>query len=240
MTALRTILLVLLAALGCTGTETGNPPFTTSTGFSGYEPMGIAPEPMVTSAWWVIDTVSFVPAGECGAPGEPEVGFEGPAATSLTGEGGDVVEVAVREGEQCALRLTLAPGLESPPSGAPADVMDASMVIRAQMRDGTPVHFVTDATPTLVLEGSAPFAVGSEEAPVVVGVDWTLLFSGARLFDAERTGGEILLDATHNPDRFATVESNLTAATFLYRDTDADGVLDPEEALQPPLAAAGR
>lgn len=241
---LRPILLPLtcaaLAAVACTGTETGNPPFTTGTGFSGYEPMGIAPEPMVTSAWWVIGGVSFVPAGECDAPGEPAVGFEGPAATSLTGEGGDAIEVEAREGEQCALRFTLAPGVESPPGGAPPDLTDASLAIEAEMRDGTPVRFVTDATPTVSLEGSVPFTIGPDEPPVIVGIDWTLLFAGARLFDAEQTGGEILLDATHNPERFATVESNIAASTFLYRDADADGVLDPEEVLQPPLASGAR
>lgn len=239
MTARHAIVFYALAALtaACTGTETGNPPLTTRTGFGGYEPMGIANDPEVSSMWWVVRDVAFVPAGECDAPGDPQIGFEGPAATSLTGEGGDPIDVEVTEGSQCALRFALAAGTDPLPSGAPPELAAASLVIEAQLRDGTPVRVIATGTPQIALDGATGFEVSEDLAPVIVGVDFTLLFAGTLLESATLTDGAVLLDDTHETERLATLLANLPGAVFLYRDTDADGLLDPEETRSPPLAA---
>ncbi len=229
-------LVAALALSACTGTETGNPPFTAGAGFHGYEPVGLAPDPAVDEAFWVVGRLGFVPDGECGAPGEPAPAFEGRAVVDLAGEAGQAVTLEIHEGDYCGAQLVLALG-EAPLPAGPAELEGASIVVGGLARGGDPVRLVSSLEAVVDLAGAdGPFRLSPDEPPLVIAIDWTLAFAGVSLATADRTGGTVLIDATHNTGLLETFERNLPGAITLRRDIDADGDLDEEELRAPPLA----
>lgn len=223
-----------VVGLGCTGTETGNPPLRPTGGVVGFEPMGVAPAISLTDARIGIDGIALFPPGACPS-GEPDVALGSPVVANLTGRNAaEPFELAVDPGAFSCVRVTLAPSDVDALGGLSVRLegtrtMDAVPVL-LETADEIPIWLVPEAE-TFTLE---------EGEQVLVAIDRTLLETplGVSTLEVDTSDGVAHVDATRNADRLAAFEEGFAGAVTLRRDANGDGVLDRDEAGAPPLAAA--
>lgn len=217
-----------LALPACFGTETGNPPFAPELGGGGYEPMVIAPDPVLEAARIAIEQASLE---DCEGRRVPLF-----RAGVLDAMGG-VLEVRepleIVPGTFCALELRVAACEDADLCRALAP--HAVAIDATRRADGAAIEIRGRDTLDVRLEGT--FEVTPDEGGLLLAVDRAALTAGLSLTTLEAVDGVVRIDADHNADRLPALADGVRSAITLRRDLDDDGALDPEELDLPPLAA---
>jgi hypothetical protein len=238
MSTLRLVVMVALAviATACTVTETGNPPFAGQMALtadtSDPDVVGLGGgtgAAIVEEAWVGIGDIRFVRAVVCDAPGETEVDVPGPVIAELVAEPA-VVSVELAGDDYCRVRVPL-DRVGALPSGAPPDLVDRSVVLLGRRSDGTPFRIASRIErESDVRSRGAPFELSEGLRAVVLAFDLALWLEdvdlGTATVDAD---GTIRVDDDTNRDLLDAFEASAERALRLFRDTDQDGVLDPED-----------
>lgn len=229
--------LAALTVASCTVTETGNPPFaaqmalTTDTSDPDTVALGSGVAPVVVQEAWVsIGDVRFVRASECDAPGETEIDIPGPIVAELAGEP-SVIEFELGGADYCRVRVPLSRTRAPLPTGAPAEMLDHSLLVRGERADGTPFLLLSRIEREAdVRSRGEPFDLGEARRAVVLAFDVARWLTGVDLDGAEvGADGVIRIDERTNDAQLDAFEANVDAALRLFRDTDEDGALDAEE-----------
>jgi hypothetical protein len=215
---------LLLALAGCVGTETGNPYEDDGT-FGTDGPMGIAPQPILDSAVLGLEEVTLTGAdpGETGCETTAAI-FEGPRALDLVREGGEPLMWTLREGSWCEVGVFLAGEGEAPTFEATGSLLD-----------GSTLEVRLDSAVEARLSTTEPFVLAEGEGLHLI-LDIERLFAEASLGTAPREGGVVRIDERSDPERAGAIGAAFAPALRVVRDTNGDGVLDPEERDGPVLA----
>lgn len=224
--------------VACTGgTETGNPVVAGTLSYSGYssEPdrIGVGEGGDVATieqAWFALDRVAISKQGCDQGRGQD---FEVPALGLGDHAAGAHVSTAyeAEAGAFCHVELPFVPVADDAESG-PAELRGHSLLIVGQLADGTALSILSDAQPSVVLEADADgFVLETGLSDALVAFDFARWLEGIDFAQAERIDDTIVISAESNAALLEQVEANLAAGIVLYRDADADGVLDddPEE-----------
>ncbi|HVY25314.1 MAG TPA: hypothetical protein VHB79_02140 [Polyangiaceae bacterium] len=230
----------LLGALllgGCTsGTETGNPSFGAALSYTGYssqpDAIGVrqpGSRATVDNAWFDLEQVTVAQRGACGIDGDevfeiPALGLGDHAAgnhNSTVFEG--------RPGAFCEVELPLARVTES---GAPVALEGHALLLEGTLADGTAFSIVSDATPTVVLSAAAGgFELDAASPDALVAFDFASWLGDIDFDGAQRKNGELVISVAENSELLAAFDARLASGIALYRDRDADGVLDAKPEL---------
>lgn len=229
---------ILAGLSGCTGgTETGNPPFAAALAYTGTSS---APDDYaigergavasVQSAWLDLEAVELSPEGSCPGDGQP---LSLPALGVGDHAAGAHVETTfeARDGNFCTFTLPFRRA-QRVPSGAPSELQGRSVLLLGELADGTPFSVASDAEPRLELAAEdSGIELSSAEASLLVAFDFAAWLRAVPFGEATRADGKLVVDRDHNPELLAAFEAALGAGVSLYRDANADGVLDDESEL---------
>lgn len=241
MTGYRASLLIAtLTALGCEGTETGNPfdgemRADAHSSDPGQVAVGTGGAVEVTEVWLSVDPAEMVPTADCddaasafaiapdygtadhGVPGSTLAAFELPAD------------------DYCRMLLPFLPARAPLPAGAPAELEGASVVIRGRLVDPeVPFLLVAPIDRDVDLRGvDGHFALGPDSPALFLGFDVATWFDGVDLANADLdVGGTAIIDAVTNTDLLSAFEDNFDRGIELYRDADRDGAVSlPDDEL---------
>jgi hypothetical protein len=226
---------VLIACTG--GTETGNPVVSGSLSYTGYssasDRIGVGEGGEVATvmqAWFALDSVSISKEGcDSGRGRDFEV-----AALGLGDHAAGAhvsTEYEAEAGTFCRVELPFVAVADDANAG-PEELRGHSLLLTGKLADGTELTIVSDARPVVELEAEAGgFELQSGLADALVAFDFATWLDGVDFDSAEREGDAVVISADSNPELLQAFDANLAAGIVLYRDADADGVLDdqPEE-----------
>ncbi len=233
----RLLLAVLLAiaAPGCFGTETGNPSLAlVSIDAHSSDPESVSIRQasgavVVDQAWIAFGAVGLVPPGGCpdaaGALSSPVLGAgdhsePGPLSFEIELDG---------EATFCGLVAPFAPIEGALPATAPPELAGRTIVLLGHLEDGTEVKVVSAFEGDVIVAASAgSFTLETDANGLLVGLDMARWVSSVDLAGATREAdGSIVLDDTRNTALRDALDARIPEGVELYRDDDADGVLDP-------------
>jgi len=226
--------LALLSIGACTVTETGNPSLALTAHTTDDRFWTVGPGAVVEHMWVVIGGMRFVSRDECAAAsGVSQV--SGPLIVDLVS--GDVLEVNLADAEYCRLEVDYALGTAPLPEGAPAELAGAAFVIEGTTADGQPLRIISRNPMRYRLDANlTDFAVSPDERSFILSVDVSDLLARVALgVTVERPDGSIVISADENEAQLTVIEEDVERSLHLFRDADADHVLDMEE-LADPLA----
>lgn len=248
------IALLFSALAGCTGgdnpstggTETGN-----TSGLAirvvGYQ-SSLADNPAaltigdlsVTTAKVVLDRIRFRPFSACqdGAEdeGAADVRFDGPFVVDLLNPGplNGLEDIIVPNGLYCRIELVLK---KFEDEGGSSDPMNGkSVLIEGARNDGVPFQMVTEVDEEFELENETTgFSIEASDnflQVFFIAFDLDQWFAGVDLNapGVEVSGGPaILISDASNETIQETIEENLKFSSDLFKDSDHNETLDPEE-----------
>lgn len=239
--------LLAFVALGCTVTETGNPPLSAKMSLTSHSSdgtaVGIAPAMgamfTVDSAWVAIGDIRFVRAAVCDLPGATEVDVPGPIVRDLV-LAPSPIDFAIAGDDYCRVRVPLERTQVPLPPGAPPELLDASVLVVGRRSDGRTVLLRSRRTLEVDTRSrAAPFALRETDAAVLLSFDVARWLAGVDV-DGAAAGadGRVLVDDVQNRPQHDAFEANVEAALALYRDLNDNARLEPDEAMSP-LATGG-
>jgi hypothetical protein len=211
--------LALAALPACSGTETGNPPFAPEVGYGGHDPMGLAPDPVLTRARVAIDEVSIV---DCEGGTYPLL--RALTVDFVTGETRGGMPLEIPGGLYCELVVSV--GACTDPERCRAVDPDA-LALDGTRRDGATVRVRDTAPAEITLTGR--WEMSPEAGGVLLALDREALVVGAEIATAVPEMGFVLINEFDDPARLAAIRAGLAAGLELRRDLDGDSALDPEE-----------
>lgn len=197
--------------------------------------------------WLVFDGVELSPQEDCNGTLIDALGAARPLVVELLSglELPRTPTVQVGSAPQCRLRLT--PGVAAAVSGAPSALEGSSLLVRGRrVRDGAAFELVaTLNTPMLVNgradpNGNARFAVdprAGERLAVAFALATWFDTEVVRALDALDTAELAHLDEDVAPALVSLLAARVRRSVVLFRDLNGDGVLQPEEALEPIAAS---
>lgn len=240
------------------GTETGNTT-ALSIRVVGYRssqlvPLGLPGLPAltvgdleITTAEVVLDRLTFQPFSACDSGGESEgaeeIRFDGPFVvdlldpTALSG----LEDVAIAAGRYCKIQLVFKKLEGDLPSGvSPSDpIVNRSILIEGDRSDGTNFQMTTEIDEEFKLENEATgFLIDAASGVRIffIAFDLDQWFTGVDLADPSvdvSTDGSgqplILINDANNETIQETIEENMKVSADLFKDSDEDEQLDPEE-----------
>lgn len=220
----------------CAGTETGNPSFQGSLGYTAYtSDASVAAlrtggeAATVEQAWLVLGAVRFVRAAECDPGASDEVAA--PALGIGDHATGHPVHTALElaAGRYCGVRLPLVVA-GADVGKAPADLAQHSIALVGKLGDGAAFELRSALDEELFLQApDGSFAMDATDDSVVIGFDVAAWLAGVQWSRAQAgPDGRVLVDAAHNADLLAQFEHELARGVVLFRDPDARGVVDPK------------
>jgi hypothetical protein len=235
--AIIALLALALAAPACVGTDVGNPADSSTTiEFSGsVQPngwshlMATAGGATLDEAWLVFDRVGLAAGAAC----TDGPGVEGLVAVELV-SGVELPAAPLLHHPSdayCGVSLRLVPATaDTLPEGAPAALLGASAYVRGTFGNGDSFELLAPLSETLSLRASpgGTFGLATVEEAVIVAFEIDRWFDGAA-FDVLGAGGAVRVDAASHPETIEAFRSNLQTSTLLYRDGNANGVLDLDE-----------
>lgn len=224
--------LVALLALGCAGTETGNPSFTGQ-----ISEAALASQPSVaaigssqggagvTTLWIAFGDLALA---RCTSGAQPEVFAPAPNVENLLAPAPRTV--ALHGSSFCGLDPSLVPATSPLPSGAPSDLAGATLVVGGQRADGVPFLLVGNTTEPLSIADPHGFSVDTGAHALLLGVDVSALFASVDLASATTSSdGTIHITTNDNSALLHTATQNLPGALGLYEDKNHNGSFDPGE-----------
>lgn len=234
----RTWTLLALGALGCAGTETGNPSIDgqLALGAHSSDPALVAVRDpaggiVVDAAWLSLGPVELLRGPDCAKPQRHESVALG--AADHSGPKAAILNLEIQPGVYCGLTLSFTAD-PSPPSDAASG---APIHIAGRLPDSTAFTITLERDRVITVPArDGGFLLEADDAALLVGFDvaqWlgALSFLSAAL----ETDGSIRIDDSRNPELLAAFEGALATGIEVYRDRDADGALDTT----PELVARG-
>jgi hypothetical protein len=221
-------LFLLLSLPGCFGTETGNPSFALmSIDAHSSDPDSVSVreatgDVVIDQAWVTFGRVALAPSCD-GA----ELRASDVLGTGDHSEPGPLSFDIELDGRAsfCRLIAPLEPLEGTPPAGAPPELAGRSIVILARLTDGTDVRVVSAFEGDVTVD--AAFTLEEDAAGLFLGMDVARWFSGVDLSAATREAdGSIVLDDDTNTALRDALDARVPMGIELYRDANADGVLD--------------
>ncbi len=230
---MKSSLLFVLAVVGCTGTETGNPSFTSqlAVGAHSSHPERIAVRrsaggAVVRDVWAQMLRFDFT-RGE---------GCDDVAASTMEempqnhAEASAVLQFDLPEDDYCEVEIELAP-IVAAVGGAPAETEGNVIYLRGELADGRPLTIASKAafTAALAAEGGT-FTMSSEMPALVLGLDVATWLDRVDLDGV--TGDAVTLSDEENTALLREFEQKIAAGLELYRDPNGDGSLMGEAAVR--------
>ncbi len=231
---LALISVVATVVAGCSGgTETGNPPVSGALSYVGFssEPARIGvrdggEELTVRQSWLDLDRVSFSTRGGCG--------LSEAATLTLPGIGvgdhaaGNHVVTSFESTPAAFCRVELPFVRADAPTSGPSELAGNSVLLLAELADGTPVSIASSSTPIVELAaGDSGFRGDAGRARVLLAFDFATWLDGLDFGAAERSDGAIWIDRERNTALLEAFEGRLSRGVSLHADGDGDGTLDP-------------
>lgn len=184
----------------------------------------------VDELWVVTSKLRFRQGTDCSAD-EAAIDDPGPRVADLAGPGfvGGAIDVKRETGPYCRLRLEFDPiKADSLPAGAPAELADASVLMRGHRSDGTPFLVRSKMSGEFRLDPKgASFDIVEGQSALVIGFEIGKVTSALGL---DSLGGNpIQIDDQNNQDALKAFEDALKASGGLFRDGNDDGTLEPGE-----------
>jgi hypothetical protein len=215
-----------LAAFGCNASETGNPVAERTLALRGSLPSDDAGV-TVDSVWIVLDDIRFEHGAECDNGEEREGDVPGPIVVDLVAEPAPFA-LALEDDAYCRVRVRFERADADLPSGAPAELEDAALVLLGTRSDGTPIVVRSRREPEAeVRSRSEPFQLSEATPALILAFDVGRWLEGVELDDAELDDdGVIRIDDDNNDDQLERFEANVEAAMELFHDRDDDGHVD--------------
>lgn len=234
----RAFLTGCLLCLGCAGTETGNPSIAAQIALTAHssDPGRVAIRAAeggltLQRAWLSLGALSLVEGPDCSAEARR---FTAPAlgAADHAEPRPALLALEAEAGEYCGLAVPFAPTTEMPP-GAPAELGELSILLEGTLLDGSAFSLGSAARREVLVQSTPPgFALDGVRSALLVGFDVATWLRSPNIADAERElDGSVRIDAAHNPALLQSFEAALAPGIELYRDRDADAVLDPQPEL---------
>lgn len=228
--------LAATAAIGCTGTETGNP-FRVKMALDAHssDPARVAVRvsmggAVVDQVWLVLDQIQYVEAAACAT--DDGTAVEALGAADHARDGATFQELELVEHEFCRIRVPLlVADAAALPAGAPPELAGRSVLLVGRTAAGAPLRVATSLTPSIPVDAVDPsgeFVLSGEDAQdsVLLGFDVAGFLRGVDLDAAvAEPDGTVLVDETHNTSLHSMFEANLGSAMELYRDPNDDGAL---------------
>ncbi len=230
----------LLLVAGCqSGTETGNPSITGLLSYTGYSSaeldvgVGVGRAGRVATveaAWFALDSVIVSAdgcAGRTAAFVAPALGIGDHAKGSHNS-----TAFAAEPGAFCTVELPFLP-VPSGTNDVPAEVAGHAILLTGKLPSGVGFRIVSDRAPLIRLSAaSAGFALEAERPDLLLAFDFAtwlaeLDFASAAVSD----DGSIEISSTQNSELLAAFDAQVPRGVLLYRDRDADGVVDREPEL---------
>lgn len=231
--SLRVASLALLA-VGCAGTETGNPSFEAELAYDAYSSdvtrvalrsSGASYEPGVTlvdAAWLVLGDVSLT--RECDAPAaDATVHATGIGEGDHAAQGRVVTALAIEAGQYCGAHVPLVRATAT--FAAPPELAGHTMLIYGVAPTSRTFRVLSRMQGSIDLRGQAPFEIGPNNDSVLIGFDLARWLAAIDWDEAVVADDVIEIDETHNPALLAAFEAAVAAGTGLYR-SDATAPID--------------
>lgn len=232
---IRTFLLSCWLCLGCAGTETGNPSVVAQIALTAHSSdhgrVAIrAAEGGLTlqRAWLSLGALSLLEGSDCSAETRRFTAAALGAADHAEPRAA-LLALDAEDGEYCGLAVPFAPSMEVPP-GAPAELGELSVLLEGNLPDGAAFSLASAASREVLVRVAAPgFALDSQRSALLLGFDVATWLRDPSLVDASRElDGSVRIDAMRNVTLLRGFEAALAPGIELYRDRDADAVLDPQ------------
>ena len=231
------VILVALAATGCSGTDVGNPSVDVRAALVAVDfPEEGASEPgsaraTIQQAWISVDRIRMRPASNC--DGGAELELQGPFALDLFAE--DQAEelrgLELSATDYCRFEFRWAPE-DDPISGAPEELIGASLFLAGEKQDGT--AFVVRSTRNDELRLRAvdnDFTIDQSTTHLFLTFTGTELFSNVSFAEAEvDDDGVVRIEPGSNEELLDAFEASLEDTVRLFEDADSDGRLSDSEA----------
>lgn len=232
---------VLLSVFACSsGTETGNPSFTGSLSYTGHssapDDYGVGKSGRIAEidqAWFALDRVQTLGCDDAGVFDVPALGVGDHAAGNH-----NMTRFTAKASELCRVRLPFLEVSEDAVAGVPAALRGHALLLSGTLADGTAFTIVSDARPVVELDATrGGFAITAGEADLLLAFDFAHWLGAVDFAAAIRNAeDEIVISGEENSELLAAFDAQLASGVALYRDGDADGVIDPD----PELLAAPR
>lgn len=233
---------LVASTAGCSGgTETGNPPFTGALSYTGYssEPSRVGVRAAgsalsVREAWLDLEGVSLSASGRCGLSSDAALALPGLGVGDHAAGAHVVTSFEATSAVFCQVEIPFVRA--AAPASGPAQLPGNSILLLGELADGTPFSVASRLTPVVALEATAGgFSLAPERAHLLLAFDFAAWLADVDFDGAERAGGEVRIDASHNLAALHAFEGRLSRGVSLHRDVDGDGVLDAGSA---PIAEA--
>lgn len=232
-----------VAAVGCAGgTETGNPPFTSTLSYTGYSSrpseVGLregGSVATVESAWFTLDRISVRQAGSCETDATPAFSVQALGSGDHAAGRHNSTPYEARPGSFCGVNVPFVRVSESPE--VPAELSGHAVWLAGKLADGTPFTIVSDLAPVVTLKsGPAAFALAEDSGNLLLAFDFATWLAGFSFAGAERSANAIVISDASNLALLHGFEAAIAPGIHLFRDRDGDGVLDadPEELAHAP------
>lgn len=235
------VIALVLAAVGCAGTETGNPSFDGSVGYDAYSsapgvvalPAGLTRPTRqleLEHAWLVLGEVELIPRGHCDANDDGDAHVPGLGPGDHAGGQAPATHTEMNSGLYCGARLPFVNGSASVPAAAPSALRDHAIVLDGTLADGRRFELQSASAVKASLRASgAGFPMDAMHPGVVFGFDvatWLGELDWGVVPDEM-----VMIDAEHNPELLQAFEARVASGVALFRDDDEDGLLDAEPVL---------
>jgi len=225
--------LLLPHAVGCAGTETGNPSITGALSYTGFssepELVGVGRSgslARVDAAWFDLGPVRAFAADSCSST--RRAGLSVPALGPGDHAAGNhnVVEYRSSDTAFCGIEVPFV-RVPSSASGVPAEVAGHALHLRGTLANGVPFSIISDATQAVFL--SAPqgsFELREDATDLLLAFDLAAWLRPLDFTKASVTQGQIRISVEENAELLEQFEASLAAGVLLYRDRDGDGSVD--------------
>ena len=228
---LVSIMCLVFGAVGCFGTDTGNPPVAASLLVRSSDPMVVvAPasaEVVIERAWISIGDVRAVLGDACD---HVSASYD----TDVVGEVIDgIVLTGLPAGRTCGVHLVPAVVLEVPVA-APEGLLDRSFFVEGRLADGTPFELSTEHAAGLDVIASSGFDL-VEGAGVLVVFDVARWVAGLDLASIPIGADGVARVGPGTPD-IAAFGAGFVGSVELYLDAGGDGAFGPAEVAAGPIA----
>lgn len=188
-----------------------------------------------------IERVRLSPGTNCEEGPTSEIDAEGPFVSDLVGVGflATPPRFEVDAGSYCALELAFHKLDAVGTTGAPAELVGLSMLVRGVRADGVAFEIRSERGEEFELGAkSGAFALGEGVQPLILAYELSSWIDAVELDTL--TGDPIVVSPSENADRLDAFEKAVEESARLFEDRDRDGELGDDEASDDDALADGR
>lgn len=229
--------LLLVAGVGCSVTETGNPSValtahTSERAAATLDEAGGALE--VMEAWFSVESITFLPEGSCSDSAAVPDDLVGPFVFEAIRGELPIFDLGALDGLYCGVRIPELRVVAPLPAGAPPALEGATAYLRGERSDGVPVEIVDTTERLIVLTDvfePAPIEISRRpQKRFLIAWDIATLVDGMDFYTATvAADGVIRISETENTALYAIFVAPSAEDIGVYPDLDGDGRLDDRE-----------